>query len=112
MNVTVKLLGVHQSIVGKESFVLNMDAGEKIGELVNQIPELVGNEAFRRILIDPELNDPRPNNVILVNGREISSLNGLETELKDGDEVVVIPLVHGGQSAFFLEAVIFNQDSK
>ena len=96
MNVTVKLLGVHQSIVGKESFVLNMDAGEKIGELVNQIPELVGNDPFRRILIDPELNDPRPNNVILVNGREISSLNGLETELKDGDEVVVIPLVHGG----------------
>jgi len=108
----VKFLGVHRSIVGKESFVLDMDAGKKIGELVNQLPELVGNEAFGRILIDPDLNDPRPNNVILVNGREISSLNGLETELKDGDEVVVIPLVHGGQSAFFLEAVIFNQDSK
>jgi molybdopterin converting factor small subunit len=31
-----------------------------------------------------------------VNGREISVLNGLDTILKDGDEVVFVPVVHGG----------------
>jgi len=34
--------------------------------------------------------------LILVNGREISVLNGLETKLKDGDEISLIPVVHGG----------------
>jgi molybdopterin converting factor small subunit len=48
------------------------------------------------VLIDPELENPRPNTLILVNGKEISVLNGLDTMLEDGDEVVFVPVVHGG----------------
>ncbi len=48
------------------------------------------------MLIDPELEDPRPNMLILVNGKEISVLNGLRTDIKNGDEIVLIPVVHGG----------------
>ena len=33
---------------------------------------------------------------MLVNGREISVLNGLETRVNDEDEVVFVPVVHGG----------------
>jgi len=51
---------------------------------------------LKRSLIDQQLEDPRPNALILVNGREISVLNGLETNLKDGDEIVLVPVVHGG----------------
>ena len=41
---------------------------------------------------------PRPtsNFIILVNGREISVLSGLETKLKSGDEIAIIPISHGG----------------
>lgn len=41
---------------------------------------------------------PRPtsNFIILVNGREISVLSGLETKLKSGDEIAIIPVSHGG----------------
>ncbi|MEM3789347.1 MAG: MoaD/ThiS family protein [Candidatus Bathyarchaeia archaeon] len=42
------------------------------------------------------MGDPRPNTLIIVNDREISVLRGLETVLKDGDEVVFIPVSHGG----------------
>jgi molybdopterin converting factor small subunit len=34
--------------------------------------------------------------LILINGREISALNGLDTILQEGDEVVFVPVVHGG----------------
>jgi molybdopterin converting factor small subunit len=34
--------------------------------------------------------------LVLVNGKEISVLDRLETLIKDGDEVVFIPVVHGG----------------
>ncbi|HDO42088.1 MAG TPA: hypothetical protein ENH03_04220, partial [Candidatus Bathyarchaeota archaeon] len=47
-------------------------------------------------LLDPELKDPRPNTIILVNGKEISVLSGLETEIEDGDEITIIPIIHGG----------------
>jgi len=51
---------------------------------------------LKRTLVDPDLKDPRPNTLILVNGKEISVLNGLETILRDGDEVVFIPVLHAG----------------
>jgi len=50
----------------------------------------------RKLLIDPDLDDPRPNALILLNGREISVLSGLGTEVADGDEITLIPVVHGG----------------
>ena len=61
-----------------------------VNELTKELPEL------KRSLIDQQLEDPKPNALILVNGREISVLNGLETKLKDGDEIVFVPVVHGG----------------
>jgi molybdopterin converting factor small subunit len=45
---------------------------------------------------DMQLIDSRSNSLVLINGREISVLSGLETKLSDGDEVVFIPVVHGG----------------
>jgi len=50
----------------------------------------------KRLLVDPELNDLQPNALILVNGKEISVLKGLETKIKEGDEVTLIPVSHGG----------------
>ncbi|GAG28848.1 unnamed protein product, partial [marine sediment metagenome] len=46
---------------------------------------------------DSKLDDPRPNALILVGGKEINALQGLETEVKNADEVVLIPMVHGGR---------------
>jgi len=96
MRVTVRFLGSHRSIVGKESINLDIGAGKKIGNLIKEISDHVGKRELEKTLIDAELEDPRPKNVILVNGREINSLDGLETELHDGDEIVLIPLIHGG----------------
>ena len=50
----------------------------------------------RALLIDRYSNDPRPNALILLNGREIGALKGLETTVKDGDELTIIPVAHGG----------------
>ena len=43
-----------------------------------------------------QLDNSASNTLILVNGKEIGVMNGLETMLEDGDEVVLIPFVHGG----------------
>jgi len=63
--------------------------------VIHKITETFSPE-FKRTLVDPELNDPRPNALILVNGKEISVLEGLETEVNKGDDVVIIPVSHGG----------------
>jgi molybdopterin converting factor small subunit len=62
---------------------------------IQTLAESLSKEA-RALLIDAELNDPRPNALILLNGKEINVLKGLETEVKEGDEVTLIPVSHGG----------------
>ena len=38
----------------------------------------------------------RSNTLILVNHKEISVLEGVETKLYDGDKVTIVPITHGG----------------
>jgi len=66
-----------------------------VRNVIQTLAESLTTEA-KRLLIDPELNDPRPNALILLNGKEINVLNGLETEVDEGDEVTLIPISHGG----------------
>ena len=95
MRVKAKLLGDFRGLIGRDSLFMELENQAVIGELVQKLAEGSSPE-FKRALIDPELDDPRPNTLIIVNGREISALNGLETEIRDGDEVVLISVSHGG----------------
>jgi len=63
--------------------------------VVIKLTETFSSE-FKQVLIDSQLNDPRPNALILVGGKEINVLQGLETEIKDSQEIVFLPMVHGG----------------
>jgi len=94
MNVTIRFFGVFRSITGKNEvstqFRDTIGLKEVIKEIAEEMPKL------KRVLVDPDLKDPRPNTLILVNGKEISVLNGLETMLKDGDDVIFIPVLHTG----------------
>lgn len=93
MAITVKFIGSLRHASGVNTRVLDCEecsVKELIDKISRQLPEL------RRNLIHGELDDPRPNALILVNGREISVMNGLNTALKDGDEVVLVPVAHGG----------------
>ena len=94
MPLTVKFVGALRHLSGKTQFAVNFQDGFSIKELVEEIsrelPEL------KHTFSDQELNDSRSNSLILVNGREISVLSGYGTKLCDGDEIVFVPVVHGG----------------
>ena len=94
MAITVKFIGALRHVSGVDELTLDSKKDISIRELMNEITQEM--PALKRSLIDQQLEDPRPNALILVNGREISVLNGLETNLKNGDEIVLIPVVHGG----------------
>jgi molybdopterin synthase sulfur carrier subunit len=49
---------------------------------------------FRELVFEGQ--DVSKNVIILVNRRGIRELEGLETKLKDGDEVALLPPVSGG----------------
>lgn len=94
IHVEVRLLGVFRGIAGIDSLSLEVERSD-MKNVIKVLAKSFPSEA-RKLLIDPDLDDPRPNALILLNGREISVLNGLGTEVVDGDEITLIPVVHGG----------------
>ncbi|MEA2090125.1 MAG: MoaD/ThiS family protein [Thermoproteota archaeon] len=95
IKIKVRLLGVFQSLSGKKTVLMELEEPSTVRKVVDKLVE-VSSHQFKLALIDVELNDPRPNSLILVNGKEITVLNGLETQVKHGDELVLIPVRHGG----------------
>lgn len=94
MSVTIRFVGAFRGMSEGDKLRFSLEGSitlkEVVKKVVNKLPKL------ERALIDSELKDPRPNALILVNGKEISVLNGLDTVLENGDEVVFVPVVHGG----------------
>ena len=95
VNVEVRFLGIFQRLSGKKRFQLKLEEPATVRKVVMNLTETFSSE-FKRVLVDSQLDDPRPNALILVGGKDISVLQGLETEVKDAEEIVLLPLVHGG----------------
>ena len=82
--------------------VLNKGGGEKkvdvsattLNEAFNKISEQLGDE-FRRRVLNPD-GTPRSLINIYVNGKNMRFSGGMETALKDGDEIYILPAVAGG----------------
>ncbi|MDG6223736.1 MAG: MoaD/ThiS family protein [Candidatus Bathyarchaeota archaeon] len=95
IDVEVKFLGIYQRLAGKKSVQLKLDTPTTIRKAMKQLAEIF-SEDFKRALIDDQLDDPKPNALIIVNGKEINVLQGLETEINHAEEIILIPMVHGG----------------
>jgi MoaD family protein len=91
---TIKFVGALRHISGRKQFTLDIQSGATIRTLVDSISEQI--PMLKPTFCEGELNDARSNSLILVNGREISVLEGYETKLCEGDEIVFVPVVHGG----------------
>ncbi|NIS94413.1 MAG: 4-methyl-5(B-hydroxyethyl)-thiazole monophosphate biosynthesis protein, partial [Nitrosopumilaceae archaeon] len=82
--------------------VLNQGGGEKkieisaanLTEAFAKISETMGDDFKRRVLE----NDGTPRSLIniYINGKNAKFSSGMETELKDGDEIYILPAVAGG----------------
>lgn len=95
VHVKIKLLGVFRELSGKGQVTIEFEEAAPVGKVVQKLTDTLSSR-FKEALIDPELGDPRSNALILVNGKEISILQGLQTMLDDGDELILLPVAHGG----------------
>lgn len=93
MKVRVKFLATLYDLTG----VLKTEVEVEEGATVRRLIEVLSTrfEKLRDELLD-ERGVLRPMYNILVNGRSIEWLKGLDTRLAEGDEVVFIPPAAGG----------------
>jgi len=96
LKVTVEYLGHIKRIIGleqAEKIELKDDA--LVTDLLFLLAEKHG-ESFRKTIYEPSGLDLKSNFILTVNGLLLNQLNGIETKLKDGDRVVLMPIVSGG----------------
>ncbi len=90
--VKVKLFAQVAEIAnGKEFELEGVDVREILKVLVTEIDEL--EELLFKDKDHAELRDDK---IVLKDGRNIDYLDGLDTEVKDGDKISIFPVVGGG----------------
>lgn len=96
MRVTVEYLGYIKQTLGitqPESLELKPEASAR--DLLIRLADKHG-EQFKKAVYNPKEAALKPYHIIAVNGLMINLLGGLDTKLKDGDRVAVMPVVTGG----------------
>jgi molybdopterin converting factor small subunit len=91
VNVEVRFLGVFRRLSGKKRFQMKLDKPATVRTLVTKLAETLSPE-FKHTFLDGS----RLNSLILVGGKEISVLQGLETSVRDSEEIVLVPIAHSG----------------
>jgi len=94
MPLKLKFIGALRQISGKTQVTVNYQSEMTLKDLMTKISHELPQ--LQKIFCDTQFNESTSNALVLINGREISVLNGLETKLDEGDEIVFIPVVHGG----------------
>lgn len=83
-------MGTIGRITGLGNIELAIKPPAEVAQVIHSLSELHGGEA----LIDPK--NLLEEALILINGVEINNLEGLKTQVEDGDMLVIIPVTHGG----------------
>lgn len=92
MKVKVRLFGDVAEMVGSKHTV-ELDDGSSVLSLTNNIQRETGHSRGGYL---GEFKVGGPDLGIMVNGKNIELLDGLETKLCDEDDVVIMPFVVGG----------------
>jgi molybdopterin synthase sulfur carrier subunit len=91
---SIKFIGALRHLSGKTQVTIEYYADATVKNIIDQLSQEF--PALKHTFSDNDLNDSRSNSLVLVNGTEISVLNGYNTKLNEGDEIVFVPVVHGG----------------
>lgn len=94
MKVKARFVGSLRTLSGEELLNLELQKSLSLAEVIKTI-------AKEKPKLRPSFVVSQPEKLmtamlILVNGKEVSVLDGLETTITDGDELVFVPVLHGG----------------
>ena len=93
MKVEVKFLATIHAVTGESSIELLCTYHDTAGTVMQMLVKRYGKK-FEQVVLDG--TNLKSSIKMIINGRDIEYLNGLDTQLKDGDVIVLIPPIAGG----------------
>lgn len=95
MKVDVHYLGYIKNLLDKKDEEFNLKEGATLSELLEMLAGKYG-KAFQKEVFEHGLNDLKTGFVATVNGILMDQLDGIETKLKEGDNIILMSLMSGG----------------
>lgn len=94
MSLKVRMLGVLREAGGSTEQTIDIVEGATVDSVIRDL--MAEDERLEGVLWDKEVDSPLPNALIMLDGVEVNNLEGLETPVKRGQEIVLLSVVHGG----------------
>ncbi len=94
MTVTARFVGSLRSLSGKELLTLRLLKSLPLKQVLQKIAD--ETPRLKEVFDGSQQTKLETGMLILVDGKEISVLGGLETTIKKDDELVFVPVLHGG----------------
>ena len=94
-SINVHFLAATQIDLGIRNTTAHLKGISNLKDLLVNLANALGSK-FHKYVFNPNSNELNDNITILVNGRHFTTLDGLETPLKTGDEVSFFPPIGGG----------------
>jgi molybdopterin converting factor small subunit len=95
MKVKVHYISLVKSYTNKSQDEFNFPNNIALSELLDQIAQSYGKQ-FSQEVYDPAKKEMKATFVAMVNGVLMDQLKGVNTPLKDGDNVILMSLMTGG----------------
>ncbi|WP_457741455.1 ubiquitin-like small modifier protein 1 [Thermococcus sp.] len=91
----VKFYATFREIIGRRE--VEVHGVRTVRELIDYLAEKYNPEIKKQLLESPRVGEDKPlDGMVLVNGHNVLHLDGLDTELREDDEVHVFPPAGGG----------------
>ena len=95
MKITLHTILELKQVIGQRLTEIDLPDGSTVEDFLAYLRERWG-EKLSTHLFDPHNGAVLPYVRIMVNGQTIQFLAGMETPLREGDEVLILPPVSGG----------------
>jgi len=95
MKIKVQYLGFIKNLIKRNEDEFELDEGASLSELLNKIAGIYG-KAFKKEVYEPGLKDVKMGFVVTVNGVLMGQLQGVDTPLNNGDNIILMSLMSGG----------------
>lgn len=95
MRIRVHYLGFIKNMLNKREEEFELREGALLSDLLNELAGTYG-EAFMKEVYEPGEKDVKTGFVVTVNGVLTDQLNGVDTKLREGDNIILMTLMSGG----------------
>ncbi len=96
MKITVDYLGYIKNLLSlQQPEIIELQENAQVLDLLRTLAKKHG-EPFITNLLEPDAADLKGNIILTINGLLLNQLKGIESSLKGGDKVVLMPIVSGG----------------